>query len=72
MEEEYFDPKADRMLTKQIIDMIARGEAYHAECKQRHVKFLPKQVMRPVFAKNGLSEGRILKPRNMDFLTVNV
>lgn len=72
MQKEYFDPKGDPMLPKQILDMMARGEAYHTECEHRRVKFLPKQVMRPVFATKGLSEGPMLKPRKLDFLILDV
>lgn len=57
----YIDPKADEALVPALQAMMARGEAFQAECMRRRVKFLPKQVMRPVYAQAGLSDGAILK-----------
>ena len=50
----YIDPKADEALVPTLQAMLARGEAYQSECKHRRVKFLPKQVMRPVYARASL------------------
>lgn len=57
----YIDPKADETLVPTLQAMQARGEAFLSECKLRRVKFLPKQVMRPVYARAGLADGPILR-----------
>ena len=53
-----------------MMAMIDRGEAFGAECKRRRVKFLPLQVMRPIYMKAGLSVGPMIKPRSAEFLVL--
>lgn len=60
----------DPMLVRQVHAMLARGEAFQAECKRRGVRFLPKQVMRPVYAKAGIAEGKVIRLRLNDFYAV--
>lgn len=66
------DGKADASLAPTIKDMVARGEAYMQECDRRKVRFLPIQVIRPIWASNGLADGPLLKSHGtklfLDFL----
>jgi hypothetical protein len=64
----FVDGKADASLAPTIQVMLARGEAYMGECKRRKVNFLPKQVMRPILASKGLTDGPLLKSRGSNFL----
>lgn len=70
--EVHFDPKGDPELVKQIQSMMARGGAYQKECQRQGVKFLPKQVMRPVLARLGIADGPMIKPRSDEFLVVDL
>ncbi len=63
-------PKADPALAPALKAMIDRGEAFGAECKRRGVKFLPLQAMRPIYIKEGLSVGAMIKPRSEEFLVL--
>lgn len=72
MRNEYIDPKGDPILVEKLQAMMARGDAYRMECKLRGVRFLPRQVMRPVFAKAGLADGPICKLRRPDFPVLNL
>ena len=68
----FIDGKADAELAPTIQAMLGRGDAYMVECKRRKVKFLPKQVVRPIWASKGLKDGPLLKSPGknllMDFL----
>ncbi len=64
------DPKADPMLAPRLQEMLARGEAYRAECKRRGLRFLPKQVMRPILTESGLGVGPMLAARSSDHLVM--
>lgn len=57
----YIDGKADATLSPAIQAMLARGSAYMDECQRRKVNFLPKQVMRPIWAGKGLTDGPLFK-----------
>lgn len=63
-----FDPKGDPHLISQMLAMSDRGALYSTECSVRGVKFLPKQVMRPVFVREGLGDGPMVKTSVGDFL----
>ena len=65
------DPKADPALVPTMQAMVARGEMFGNECKRRGVKFLPTQVMRPIYQKAGLSAGPMVKARSNEFLVLN-
>lgn len=64
----FIDGKADASLAPTIQAMLARGDAYMGECQRRKVKFLPKQVVRPIWASKGLTDGQFLKSRGTNFL----
>jgi len=56
--------------------MATRGELVVAECKQRGLRFLPLQVMRPIYAAAGVLEAGtkrnpVLKKRPIDVLNIN-
>ena len=72
MRNEFIDPKGDLMQTEKLRAMMARGEAYRIECKLRGVRFLPRQVMRPVYARAELADGPTCKSRGPDFLILNL
>lgn len=55
----FLDGEADSNLTQTIQNMLARREAYIGECQRRKVNFLPKQVVRPIWASKGLTDGQI-------------
>lgn len=50
----FIDGKADAQMIPSIQKMLKRRELTKYECVRRGVRFLPKQVMRPIFADNGL------------------
>lgn len=62
------DPKGDAHLGDEFDNMIRRGWLLQAELERRRVRFLPLQVMRPIYAHEGLSPGRVVKSRQSDFL----
>lgn len=64
----FIDGKADASLAPAIQAMLARGDAYMGECQRRKVRFLPKQVVRPIWANKGLTDGQYLKSRGTNFL----
>lgn len=64
------DPKADPTAITAMKAMIDRGEAFGVECERRGVKFLPLQVMRPIYMKAGLSVGPMVRPRSDEFLVL--
>lgn len=64
----FIDGKADASLAPTIQAMLARGDANMGECQRRKVKFLPNQVVRPIWAGKGLTEGQFLKSRGTNFL----
>lgn len=66
-----FDPKGDPHLIPQIRAMHVRGSLYSAECHLRGVKFLPKQVMRPVYVREGIGVGPMVKAGKSDFLVLD-
>jgi hypothetical protein len=65
----FLDRQDDSELVPTLQAMVLRSEAYMGECKRRKVKFLPKQVMRPILAGKGLTEGVLLKSRGTNYLT---
>jgi hypothetical protein len=62
----FVDGKADAAMAPTLKAMLARGEAYVGECQRRKVKFLPKQVVRPIWAGKGLTDGPLIKSRGAD------
>ena len=64
----FVNGKADVSMVQNLQAMITRGEIYMAECQRLKVKFLPKQVMRPIWAGKGLPDGPLIKSRNSDFV----
>ena len=64
----FIDGKADASMAPTIRAMLARGEAYMGECQRRKVKFLPKQVVRPIWASKGLTDGPLVKSRRTNLL----
>lgn len=65
------DPKADPALVPALEATIARGETFGNECKRRGAKFLPLQVMRPIYKEAGLPVGPMFKSCTNDFLVLN-
>jgi hypothetical protein len=68
----FIDGKADHAMQGRVSDGLTRGRLYVAECDRRKVRFLPRQVMRPVFAKVGLEHGTLIKHGPSDFFVLNV
>jgi len=68
----YVDPKADSAFAPTLQAMIARGEVFKAECHRRRRRFLPRQVMRPVWLKAGLVDGVMLRSRPDDFFSMTL
>lgn len=66
----YDDAKADRAMTQKMGDMLVRGRIYSEECRRRGVKFLPKQVVRQLFAKTGIPDGVMFGARASDIYTL--
>lgn len=62
------DPKGDPEVLKQLQACLVRGEVVCAECIRRGVRFLPKQILRALFAKAGLQDGLTAKPRRHEFM----
>lgn len=50
----FVDGKTDNRLADQIGAIVRRADLTRAECARRGVKFLPKQVMKPIYAQAGL------------------
>jgi len=68
----FVDGKACHAMKGQVSEMLTRGRLYAVECARRKVKFLPRQVMRPVFAKVGLEHGPLIKHRPSDLFVLDV
>lgn len=64
----FIDGKADTELAPTLQAMLVRGETYVGECQRRKVKFLPKQVVRPIWASKGLKDGPLLKSPSKNLL----
>lgn len=54
----FFDPKADPEIKRQMVEQIRRSTLYSNECERRGVRFLPAQVLRAAFRKNGVPDGK--------------
>ena len=52
------DPKEDSDLKRKLTQLLRRSQLYVDECERRGVRFLPVQVMRPVFAVDGVANGK--------------
>jgi hypothetical protein len=50
----FIDPKGDFELSNQMQRMMVRRKIYSVECGRRGVKFLPQQVVRPIYAREGV------------------
>lgn len=50
----FVDGKTDTRIADQIGEVLRRAELARTECARRGVKFLPKQVMKPIYAQAGL------------------
>jgi len=51
----YVDLKADPYMFPTALRFVRRHDLTKEECKRRGVRFLPKQVMRPIFENNGVN-----------------
>lgn len=67
----YIDPKADSSLLPAMLAINERSRIFVKEARRRGVRFLPTQVLRPLFAEAGLTVGRFYKDArgDDDFLT---
>lgn len=48
----FVDGKADAAAAPKLMREMRRVELTKIECKRRNVRFLPSQVMRPIFTEN--------------------
>ncbi|MDW5418114.1 hypothetical protein R6242_16225 [Iodobacter sp. CM08] len=70
------DGKADLAQSELMQRMIKRGELVRSECKRRGARFLPIQVMRPIYQNAGILEdsakrNAVLKIHDSDFFIIN-
>lgn len=68
----HIDPKADPTMVPTLKAALKRGELRSAELRRRGLKFLPSQVLRALFAKEGLAFGPAIKSHSEDFLIIDI
>lgn len=66
------DIKEDPSMVPALKDALKRGELRSAELRRRGLKFLPSQVLRKLYANEGLALGPAIKSRHEDFFRISL